>query len=120
KDYIPTFPFIFPWDVLAHASALAAVSLMLLQDCRMNQTPIRANLPGRVRSRNDMRRLILRSDGVESLPVHFIGIGVRDLSKGSLPPSTGISTVPAISAHCSFDAATMRPSFFRQLPDPSW
>ena len=19
KDYIPTFPFIFPWDVLAHA-----------------------------------------------------------------------------------------------------
>ena len=54
KDYIPTFPFIFPWDVLAHASALAAVSLMLLQDCRMNQTPIRANLPGRVRSRNDI------------------------------------------------------------------
>jgi hypothetical protein len=42
---------------------------------------------------------------------HFV-----DLSR---PPSTGNSTVPAIETHCSLGTATMRPSVFRQLPDPS-
>jgi hypothetical protein len=38
---------------------------------------------------------------------------------GRIPPSNGNSTVPAIETHCSLGTATMRPSVFRQLPDPS-
>jgi hypothetical protein len=33
--------------------------------------------------------------------------------------SNGNSIVPAIATHCSVGTATMRPSVFRQLPDPS-
>jgi hypothetical protein len=46
--------------------------------------------------------------------------GMRGMyRRGSIPFSNGNSTVPAIATHCSLGTATMRPSVFRQLPNPS-
>ena len=46
KIVFPLFHLFPPWMFLAHASALAAVSLMLLRDCRINQTPDPRQLAG--------------------------------------------------------------------------
>ena len=48
-----------------------------------------------------------------------VGRQRRGAGSGGIPPSKGNSTVPACARHSSLGTATMRPSVFRQLPDPS-
>jgi hypothetical protein len=58
-----------------------------------------------------------RARGSRCVVGHFMDFGYLDF--GYLLGSSGNSTVPAIATHCSLGTATMRPSVFWQLPDPS-
>jgi hypothetical protein len=58
-----------------------------------------------------------RACGSRCVVDHFMDFGYLDF--GYLLGSSGNSTVPAIATHCSLGTATMCPSVFWQLPDPS-
>jgi hypothetical protein len=64
----------------------------------------------------DEAKAAFRAGEAPLIADHFADFGA---CRGRIPSSNGNSIVPAIETHCSLGTAIMRPSVFRQLPDPS-